>query len=109
MHNRSAPKLVLRPDQYCVATISNNVPVTEWSLGSDTSINVLVDACDSIRQSASASRNRVFVVETQGGESGYIALLGGLAVSRLIMIFANRVMFRRRHVHMHIDSFDPLP
>jgi 6-phosphofructokinase 1 len=64
-----------------LATISNNVPLTEWSLGSDTSINVLVEACDAIRQSASASRSRVFVVETQGGECGYIAMLGALAVS----------------------------
>ncbi|EJD06466.1 6-phosphofructokinase [Fomitiporia mediterranea MF3/22] len=65
----------------CVpATISNNVPVTEFSLGSDTSLNALVDACDAIKQSASASRNRVFVVETQGGKCGYIATMGALAV-----------------------------
>ena len=63
------------------ATISNNVPMTEFSLGSDTSLNALVEACDAIKQSASASRNRVFVVETQGGMSGYIATLGALAVS----------------------------
>lgn len=62
------------------ATISNNVPITEWSIGSDTSINVLVEACDAIKQSASASRNRVFVVETQGAGCGYIAMLGALAV-----------------------------
>lgn len=65
------------------ATISNNVPITEWSIGSDTSINVLVDATDAIKQSASASRNRVFVVETQGAGCGYIAMLGALAVSRV--------------------------
>lgn len=62
------------------ATISNNVPLTDFSLGSDTSLNALVDACDAIKQSASASRNRVFVVETQGGMSGYIATVGALAV-----------------------------
>ena len=62
------------------ATLSNNVPLTDFSLGSDTSLNALVDACDAIKQSASASRNRVFVVETQGGQSGYIATLGALAV-----------------------------
>ncbi|KAG6875931.1 hypothetical protein C0993_006766 [Termitomyces sp. T159_Od127] len=61
------------------ATISNNVPITEFSLGSDTSLNALVDACDAIKQSASASRNRVFVVETQGGKCGYIATMGALA------------------------------
>lgn len=61
------------------ATISNNVPMTEYSLGSDTCLNALVDACDAIKQSASASRNRVFVVETQGGRCGYIATMGALA------------------------------
>jgi 6-phosphofructokinase 1 len=66
------------------ATISNNVPMTEFSLGSDTSLNALVSACDSIKQSASASRNRVFVVETQGGMCGYIATMGALAVCRFI-------------------------
>lgn len=67
--------LVLLP-----ATISNNVPGTEYSLGSDTCLNALVCFCDVIRQSASSSRRRVFVIETQGGQSGYIATTAGLAV-----------------------------
>jgi 6-phosphofructokinase 1 len=62
------------------ATISNNVPGTEYSLGSDTCLNELVRYCDTIKQSASASRRRVFVIETQGGRSGYVATLAGLAV-----------------------------
>lgn len=62
------------------ATISNNVPGTEYSLGSDTCLNALVTFCDVIRQSASSSRRRVFVVETQGGQSGYIATMAGLSV-----------------------------
>ena len=62
------------------ATISNNVPGTEFSLGSDTCLNALVNYCDAIRQSASATRRRVFVVETQGGKSGYVATLAGLCV-----------------------------
>ncbi|EFW17782.1 6-phosphofructokinase, alpha subunit [Coccidioides posadasii str. Silveira] len=62
------------------ATISNNVPGTEYSLGSDTCLNTLVNFCDVIRQSASSSRRRVFVIETQGGRSGYIAVMAGLAV-----------------------------
>ncbi|KAF8071739.1 phosphofructokinase domain-containing protein [Lyophyllum atratum] len=67
------------PMVHLPATISNNVPMTEYSLGSDTSLNALVDACDAIKQSASASRNRVFIVETQGGKCGYIATMGALA------------------------------
>ncbi|KAI1825015.1 6-phosphofructokinase [Xylaria intraflava] len=62
------------------ATISNNVPGSEYSLGSDTCLNELVAYCDKIKQSASATRRRVFVIETQGGRSGYIALLAGLSV-----------------------------
>ncbi|KAK5635742.1 hypothetical protein RRF57_011454 [Xylaria bambusicola] len=62
------------------ATISNNVPGTEYSLGSDTCLNELVAYCDKIKQSASATRRRVFVIETQGGKCGYIALLAGLSV-----------------------------
>ncbi|GMM38732.1 6-phosphofructokinase subunit alpha [Saccharomycopsis crataegensis] len=55
------------------ATVSNNVPGTEYSLGSDTCMNELVKYCDAIKQSASASRKRVFVIEVQGGYCGYIA------------------------------------
>lgn len=62
------------------ATISNNVPGTEYSLGSDTCLNALIEYCDTLKQSASASRRRVFVVETQGGETGYIATIAGLSV-----------------------------
>jgi 6-phosphofructokinase 1 len=73
------------PMVHLPATISNNVPLTDYSLGSDTSLNALVDACDAIKQSASASRNRVFVVETQGGKCGYIATMGALATGAVIV------------------------
>ncbi|KAF2268104.1 6-phosphofructokinase [Lojkania enalia] len=65
------------------ATISNNVPGTEYSIGSDTCLNALITYTDACRQSASASRRRVFVIETQGGESGYIATIAGLSVGAL--------------------------
>ena len=65
------------------AGISNNIPGTEWSIGSDTALNNLVTYCDTIQQSASSSRRRVFVVETQGGRCGYLATMGGLAVGAM--------------------------
>lgn len=61
------------------ATVSNNVPGTDVSLGSDTALNIIVDSCDKLQQSALASRKRVFVVETQGGYCGYLATMGALA------------------------------
>ncbi|GEQ67297.1 hypothetical protein JCM33374_g961 [Metschnikowia sp. JCM 33374] len=65
------------------ATVSNNVPGTEYSLGSDTCLNQLVDYCDAIKQSASATRRRVFVVEVQGGNSGYVACYAGLVTGAI--------------------------
>jgi 6-phosphofructokinase 1 len=62
------------------ATISNNVPGTEFSIGSDTCLNALIEYCDACRQSASSSRRRVFVIETQGGASGYVATVAGLSI-----------------------------
>ncbi|ODQ77436.1 hypothetical protein BABINDRAFT_163458 [Babjeviella inositovora NRRL Y-12698] len=65
------------------ATLSNNVPGTEYSLGSDTCLNVLTGYCDAIKQSASASRRRIFVVEVQGGNSGYLAAFTSLITGAL--------------------------
>lgn len=62
------------------ATISNNVPGTEYSVGSDTCLNALIEYCDTLKQSASASRRRCFVIETQGGATGYVATIAGLSV-----------------------------
>jgi 6-phosphofructokinase 1 len=62
------------------ATISNNCPATDYSIGCDTALNIIVNACDSIKLSANAARNRVFVVEVHGGNCGYLGLLGGLCV-----------------------------
>ncbi|KAJ3281729.1 6-phosphofructokinase, alpha subunit [Rhizoclosmatium sp. JEL0117] len=61
------------------ATVSNNVPGTDFSLGSDTALNTIVESTDRIKQSATASQKRVFIVEVQGGNCGYLAVLGGLA------------------------------
>lgn len=60
------------------ATINNNLPGSELSIGSDTALNNIVDAVDKIKQSAVAS-HRCFVVEVMGRYCGYLALLGGLA------------------------------
>ncbi|CCF58685.1 hypothetical protein KAFR_0F00880 [Kazachstania africana CBS 2517] len=62
------------------ATLSNNVPGTEYSLGSDTAMNALMKYCDAVKQSAASTRGRVFVIEVQGGNSGYLATTVSLAV-----------------------------
>ena len=60
------------------ASIDNNLPGMQMSIGSDTALNVAVEAVDRIKRSASASK-RAFVVETMGRRSGFLALATGLA------------------------------
>ncbi|XP_071482516.1 ATP-dependent 6-phosphofructokinase, muscle type-like [Diadema antillarum] len=61
------------------ATVSNNVPGTEFTLGADTALNAITEICDRIKQSASGSKRRVFIVETMGGYCGYLATMSALA------------------------------
>lgn len=60
------------------ASIDNNLPGSELSIGADTALNVIVEALDRIKQSAMAAR-RCFVVEVMGRHCGYLALMSGLA------------------------------
>ena len=60
------------------ASIDNNLPGSEFSIGADTALNVIVDAMDKIKESGIASR-RCFVVETMGKTCGYLALMSGIA------------------------------
>ncbi|XP_028933709.1 ATP-dependent 6-phosphofructokinase, platelet type isoform X5 [Ornithorhynchus anatinus] len=74
-----------RYEEFCIpvcvlpATISNNVPGTDFSIGADTALNAIVETCDRIKQSASGTKRRVFIIETMGGYCGYLANMGGLA------------------------------
>ncbi|XP_007422070.1 ATP-dependent 6-phosphofructokinase, platelet type isoform X2 [Python bivittatus] len=74
-----------RYEEFCIpicvlpATISNNVPGTDLSIGADTSLNAIVETCDRIKLSASGTKRRVFIIETMGGYCGYLANMGALA------------------------------
>nr|XP_002666643.1 ATP-dependent 6-phosphofructokinase, platelet type isoform X7 [Danio rerio] len=61
------------------ATVSNNVPGSDLSIGADTALNAITATCDRIKQSASGTKRRVFIIETMGGYCGYLATVGGLA------------------------------
>lgn len=60
------------------ASINNNLPGSELSIGADTALNNIIDAIDKIKQSAVATR-RCFVVEVMGHWCGYLALMSALA------------------------------
>jgi 6-phosphofructokinase 1 len=60
------------------STIDNDLYGTDVSIGSDTAVNITLEAMDRLRTTAS-SHQRAFVVETMGRDCGYIALMAGLA------------------------------
>ncbi len=60
------------------ASINNDLPGSELSIGADTALNNIVSDVDKIKQSAVAS-GRCFVVEVMGRDCGYLALMSGLA------------------------------
>ena len=83
----AAHQLVTERDRYpafkipivCVpASIDNNLPGSELSIGADTALNNAVRALDSIKQSAAAS-HRCFVAEIMGRRCGYLSLMSGIA------------------------------
>ncbi len=60
------------------ATIDNNLPGTDFTVGADTALNGIIEVLDRIKQSAVATQ-RCFVVDVMGRESGYLALMSALA------------------------------
>ncbi|MCB0171650.1 MAG: 6-phosphofructokinase [Anaerolineae bacterium] len=63
----------------CVpATINNDLPGSELSLGADTALNSITLDVDKLKESAVATQ-RCFVVEVMGRDCGYLALMSGLA------------------------------
>lgn len=60
------------------ATINNDLPGSEMTIGADTALNTIVANVDKIKESAVAS-HRVYVVEVMGRDSGYLAMMSGLA------------------------------
>ncbi|MDD3818315.1 MAG: 6-phosphofructokinase [Actinomycetota bacterium] len=60
------------------ATIDNDIAGTDFSIGFDTALNVIIDLVSKIRDTAS-SHERTFVVEVMGRNSGIIAVNTGIA------------------------------
>jgi 6-phosphofructokinase 1 len=60
------------------ASIDNDIPCTDFTIGFDTAVNTALEAIDKIRDTAT-SHERVFVVEVMGRHNGFIALDVGLS------------------------------
>ena len=59
-------------------TIDNDLSATEFCIGFDTAVGVVTEALDRLHTTASA-HHRVMVVEVMGRDTGWVALMGGVA------------------------------
>lgn len=59
-------------------TIDNDVWGTDYTIGSDTAANTIIDAINKLRDTASAHR-RIAVLEVMGRNSGWLALMAGIS------------------------------
>jgi phosphofructokinase-like protein len=66
-------------------TIDKDLPETDYTLGFDTALNVIVEEVDRLRTTA-GSHKRIFVVETMGRTAGWLALQGGEACGAYIIL-----------------------
>ena len=76
-HGGDHPELAI-PIVCVPASINNDLPASDLSIGSDSALNSIVTDVDKIKESAVAS-HRCFIVEVMGHDCGYLALMAGLA------------------------------
>ncbi len=67
------------------STINNNVYGSDMAIGVDTALNIALEAIDRLKVTAS-SHQRAFIVEVMGHESGYLALMAGIAGAAEVIV-----------------------
>ncbi len=82
-------------------TIDNDLAVTEFCIGFDTAVGVVTEALDRLHTTASA-HHRVMVVEVMGRDTGWVALVGGVAGGAdLVIIPEFTVTLREVVAHLY--------
>ncbi|MFN2451765.1 MAG: 6-phosphofructokinase [Candidatus Dormibacteria bacterium] len=59
-------------------TMDNDLSATEYCIGFDSAVSIVTEALDRLHTTA-ASHHRVMVVEVMGRDTGWVAVMGGLA------------------------------
>ncbi len=85
------------------ASIDNDIGYTSMSIGVDTAMNTIVDACDKIADTASA-HDRTFIVEVMGRDCGYLAMASSVAVGADVVLFRESGKSDTQIVHEVTDA-----
>ncbi len=99
---------IFRIPLICIpATINNNMPGVEHSIGCDTALNTIVQAIDKIKNSADSAR-RLFIVEVMGRYCGFLAMMSGMATGAEYIYMHEvgiNVDMLEKHTHALVDNF----
>ena len=68
------------------ASIDNDLGLTGLSIGVDTAMNTIVEACDKIADTATA-HDRTFIIEVMGRDCGYLAMTSAIAAGADLALF----------------------
>ena len=68
------------------ASIDNDIGITSMSIGVDTAVNTIVEACDKIADTATAHA-RTFIIEVMGRDCGYLAMASSVASGADVVLF----------------------
>ncbi|MDB4952535.1 MAG: 6-phosphofructokinase [Myxococcales bacterium] len=85
------------------ASIDNDLGLTGLSIGVDTAMNTIVEACDKIADTATA-HDRTFIVEVMGRDCGYLAMTSAIAVGADLALFPEAGKTEADIVHQIVDT-----
>jgi 6-phosphofructokinase 1 len=84
------------------ATIDNDLSKTDMAIGVDTALNTIIEAIDKIKDTAS-SHERAFIIEVMGRNSGYLALMGGIAGGAEVVLVPE-ISFNLREISLKLKE-----
>lgn len=83
-------------------TIDRDLPGTDYTLGFETAVQIIMAEVDRIRTTA-GSHSRTFVVETMGRHAGHLALQGGIAGGAFIILLPEHPFSISRVVRLLVE------
>ena len=85
------------------ASIDNDLALTGLSIGVDTAMNTIVEACDKIADTATA-HDRTFIIEVMGRDCGYLAMTSAIAVGADLALFPEAGKPAHKIVEQIVDA-----
>ncbi|MDH3003803.1 MAG: 6-phosphofructokinase [Candidatus Shikimatogenerans sp. JK-2022] len=78
-------------------TIDNDINGTDYTIGYDTALNNIINTIDNLKYSIDSNNNKLFVIETMGKGTGFLALNSGLSINALDIIIPknNKYNFKK--------------